>query len=367
VAAQIVERDRQGRDDAALARAAPMPRQWRRPVARNPIAKPSSCCTPACRGDNDRMADLDAKAALAGITVLERGWLSSNNVLIHAAGSDAGALLVDTGYATHAAMTVELVRQALGGERLARIVNTHLHSDHCGGNAALMRAFGAALIIPPGQADAVRAWDLERLGHDDFGRRERFAVDTTVAPGDSLQAGGRRWQVLAAPGHDPHAVMLFDAAAGVLISADALWENGFGIVFPELFDGEAGFDDVARTLDRIAALPVRLVIPGHGAPFADVAGALWRSRQRLAGFIADPQRHARHAAKVMLKYRLMEIRHEPLAALLAWADTTPLYRRIWARFGQADAASAGGWAEQQLQQLVASRALALADGVVSDA
>ena len=117
--------------------------------------------------------------------------------------------------------------------------------------------------------------------------------------------GARDWQVLAAPGHDPQSVMLFDARHGVLISADALWENGFGVVFPEL-EGEAAFDDVAHVLDLIEALPVRCVIPGHGAPFTDVAGALQRARSRLAGFRADPARHLRHGAKVLLKYHLME-------------------------------------------------------------
>src|SRR5690606_6700204 len=77
-------------------------------------------------------------AALNGLTVLERGWLSSNNVLIHAAPGEPGAVLVDSGHVVHAEQTVALVRHALrAGEPLVRVVNTHLHSDHCGGNAAL--------------------------------------------------------------------------------------------------------------------------------------------------------------------------------------------------------------------------------------
>ena len=94
-------------------------------------------------------------AALGGLAVLERGWLSSNNVVIHAAAGEPGAVLVDTGHVGHAEQTVALVRHALRGEPLARIVNTHLHSDHCGGNAALQRAFGAPITVPPGNADAV--------------------------------------------------------------------------------------------------------------------------------------------------------------------------------------------------------------------
>jgi glyoxylase-like metal-dependent hydrolase (beta-lactamase superfamily II) len=73
------------------------------------------------------------------ITVFERGWLSSNNILF--TGQHSGAALVDTGYCTHSAQTLALVQSALGGRPLERILNTHLHSDHCGGNAALQQAW----------------------------------------------------------------------------------------------------------------------------------------------------------------------------------------------------------------------------------
>jgi glyoxylase-like metal-dependent hydrolase (beta-lactamase superfamily II) len=46
-------------------------------------------------------------------------------------------------------------------------------------------------------------------------------------------------------GHDPHSVILFEPVSRVLISADALWERGFGVIFPEL-EGVEAFDEVAR-------------------------------------------------------------------------------------------------------------------------
>ena len=118
-----------------------------------------------------------------------------------------------------------------------------------------------------------------------------------MGPGQALQAGRRRWHALAAPGHDPHSLVLFDDQTGVLISADALWENGFGVVFPEL-EGEDAFDEVARVLDLIESLGAHWVIPGHGAPFMTCNAALQRARRRLESFRSDPARHARHAAKV---------------------------------------------------------------------
>lgn len=304
-------------------------------------------------------------AALNGLTVLERGWLSSNNIVIHAVGDEPGAVLVDTGHVVHAEQTVALLRHTLRGEPLARIVNTHLHSDHCGGNAALQRAFGAPITVPPGNAAAVAAWDAMRLTHASTGQRsERFTHAATLAPGEHFIAGARRWDAIAAPGHDPFSLLLFDAAHGVLISADALWEHGFGIVFPEI-DGEPGFDDVGATLDAIERLPVRVVIPGHGAPFTDVKAALARSRSRLAGFMRDPRRHARHAAKVLIKYHVMEERRIAHHALLQWAGATPNVVALWQRHGADRSETPAQWCGPFIDELVAQGALAReADDVV---
>ncbi len=296
---------------------------------------------------------------LDGLTVLERGWLSSNNLLVHAAPGEDGALLVDSGHVNHAAQTLALVQQALQGAPLTRLVNTHLHSDHCGGNASLQRAHGVVVAIPPGQADAIAAWDDDALSYAATGQRiEVFRHQQLLQPGEPLVAGGAEWQVLAAPGHDPHSVMLFEPQRGLLVSADALWEHGFGVVFPEV-QGEPGFDDVGQVLDQIAALPVKLVVPGHGAPFTDVAAALARARSRLAAFRADPAKHARHALKVLVKYHLMEEGQQPLTALLDWAENTPLVQTS-ARLYPPPVAAGGtrAWLSALVMELVNSGALA---------
>ena len=288
---------------------------------------------------------------LEGLTVLERGWLSSNNVLIHAAPGDEGAWLVDTGHACHSEQTIALVTHALAGQRLAGIVNSHLHNDHCGGNAALQRVFGRAAWVPASMRAAVDAWDVARLGHAAIGHDcPRFVAGGSLAHGEIFQAGGRRWQAIASPGHDPDSLMLFDAAAGVLISADALWEDGFGMVFQELI-GEPGFDGVAATLNLIERLAVQVVIPGHGAPFTDVAGALQRSRSRLAYFRAQPERHARHIVKALLKYDLMERHFRVIAESVAWAQSAPWLQAAIADGAAALGQSADTWCEGLLLDL----------------
>ena len=216
---------------------------------------------------------------------VQRDWLSSNLFVFFDGECDAReATVIDTGYHRHSAQTVALVahllaREGLGMDRLRRIVNTHLHSDHCGGNLALHQASGARVTVPASMLDSVRRWDNERLTFQDFRQHcERFPAHDGLAPGDSLVLGGLRWQAHGAPGHDPDSLVLHCPEARLLISADALWENGFGVIFPEL-TGASGFAEQAAVLELIATLPVALVAVTVGLRLAsgslDGAVKLW--------------------------------------------------------------------------------------------
>ena len=287
-----------------------------------------------------------------GVTLLERGWLSSNNILIC---GPAHCALIDSGYATHASQTVALVQAALGGRALDVLVNTHLHSDHCGGNAALQTRYpNLQTLIPPGQAAHVATWDPYALSYAPTGQIcEPFAFSATLQPHTEIALGNQIWQIHAAPGHDPCSVILFEPTSRLLLSADALWENGFGVVFPEL-DGVNAFTEVAQTLDLIEALGAKTVIPGHGPAFTDVPAAVARARKRLNSFVNDPAKHTRYAAKVLIKFKLLEVQSLASEALLAWAKATDLLTRLH----QADAShtSFDAWVDQLVTELVRSGA-----------
>lgn len=284
--------------------------------------------------------------------VFERGWLSANGILFQGPG---GTALVDTGYSSHSAQTVALVKNALGAQQLNLILNTHLHSDHCGGNAALQHEFaGVKTLIPPGLSEGVREWDPVALSYTPTGQTcPRFHFEGTLVPGEEVVLGDSRWQVHAAPGHDPHSIILFEPETRILISADSLWENGFGVVFDEL-EGVQAFDAVSETLDLIESLAAGLVIPGHGAVFTNVSGALVAARSRLASFVADPARHAKHAAKVLLKFRLLEVQQTPAVELLGWARDTAYFDLVRRRF--ASGAAFPEWVELLTAELVRSGA-----------
>ena len=278
---------------------------------------------------HDVMPDDDLAAALhrVGARLVVRGWLSANSI-VFPGPQEGGAAVVDTGYFCHAEQTLQLLEMASSGRGIDHIVNTHLHSDHCGGNHALQERFrNAKTSVPTGFRAAVKPWDEERLSFRDTGQHcPPFRVDRFIAPGDRLRLGTREWEVHAAPGHDADAVMFFEPRERLLISGDALWERRLAIIFPELAGAE-GFAMTHRTLDLIEQLAPRWVLPGHGQAFGDVFEAVRRSRDRLELFAARPDRHREHAARALAMFHMLEAQSTSREALEAWMVGTPIFRR----------------------------------------
>jgi len=274
--------------------------------------------------------------------------------------------LVDSGYVTHQAQTLALVQHALQGRTLDQLANTHLHSDHCGGNQALQAHYPALKTwIPPGLSQAVQHWREEELSYQPTGQNcPAFAFTGLLQPGSTHRWADMDWQVHAAPGHDPHSVILFAPEHRLLMSADALWQNGFGVVFPELA-GVAAFDEVAQTLDLIERLDPVTIIPGHGAVFTEVAPALALARSKLEGFAQNPERHARYGTKVLLKFKLLEWGQISRAEFSDWAMKVPYMRELHQRFGQGHSQLA--WLDMMLAELARSGAMQELDGVLHDA
>lgn len=295
----------------------------------------------------------------ASLCVLERGWLSANNIL----GFDGDeATLIDSGYVAHAGQTVDLVLHALQGRQLKRLINTHAHSDHIGGNAAVQATFGCTVTVPAGLHATIAEWDENALLLSPLGQQgARFQHDALISAGDQFVMGGLTWTALAVPGHDMEALAFHNPEKRLLISGDALWENGFGVVFPELLGEADGLASTRATLEMLARLPVDGVIPGHGAPFADFDTALDRAFRRLDVFAADIDKLAWHAIKVIASFAMMEKRSLPREAFAAFLLGLPFAIDVNARFL--------GLAEDQLvdrieRELLLVGALRLQDGLL---
>ena len=259
------------------------------------------------------------------VHVFVRDWLSSNHVLLK---SRDGNVLIDSGYARHAPFTLALLatREGLGDAPLARLVNTHCHSDHMGGNAAIKARYRCPIALPVGEAALIDAWDERTLllaYTDQYA--PRFAYDETIGPGETRVWGDLEWQALAAPGHDMGALVFYNPEHGILVSGDALWANGYGFVMPREIDPHA-LRATRATLEMLSRLDIRIVIPGHGEPFVEVGAAFERAFARTAAFEADSLRVARHALKVVLTFALLDRRRLALADMPAYLERVGIYR-----------------------------------------
>jgi len=220
-----------------------------------------------------------------------------------------------------------------------------------GGNAAIQRKFRCRTSIPEGEAPLIDRWDERELILSAADQRaERFVYDDTFAGGDTLEMGEYEWQVLAAPGHDTHAVMFYSPQTRVLISGDALWENGFGAVFGQLFGRDTALAETRETLERVAALDCEIVIPGHGQPFGNVGAALARAFSRLRGYEEDVTRLARHVVKVLFTFSLLEKRSIPISDLPAYVAAVPILAELNSRYLRMAPSAIAGWLVNDLER-----------------
>ena len=294
------------------------------------------------------------------VRVLERGWLNCNSVVLLSPGDN---VLVDSGYCTHREQTLERLasREGLDRQPLERLINTHCHSDHMGGNAAVAHQYGCRITIPVGEVPHVVPWTPQSVWMAQFDQKaDPFHPDDTIAPGDSFEGGGFEWEVHAAPGHDMDALMFFEPMHRILISGDALWEDGMGFVWPGAAPNPhiEGARQALRTIERLAPA---IVIPGHGAVFADAAAAVARARSRLDAFEGDPVKNARHMARVMFVFALLDRGEMRRDDVPGYVERIPCYRQLADAFLHQPPAAMAEW---MVADLLRAGAVADREGVL---
>jgi glyoxylase-like metal-dependent hydrolase (beta-lactamase superfamily II) len=154
-------------------------------------------------------------------------------------------------------------------------IASHTHFDHIGchhefAERACHRCEADILAAPsPERTLATRYATLdmfERLppgGFDAALYRVQAAPATRLLEhGDVIDLGDRRFEVLHVPGHSPGSIALWDSAAGLLLSGDAVYDG------PLIDDAyHSNRDDYRDTMLRLRALPVRTVHGGHYPSF----------------------------------------------------------------------------------------------------
>jgi glyoxylase-like metal-dependent hydrolase (beta-lactamase superfamily II) len=248
------------------------------------------------------------------------------HVNCYALEDERGVTLVDPGLPgpdSWDALMTRLEAAGLPLRRVHTVVVTHSHPDHHGGANPLRRATGADIVThrsfrdrwapvgddqeldaradPHADADAeARAkagasWEaaLASRGNTPWGGQfgpsaedMQRARDRGVEPGayaapaptrvlsdaDTVRLGRRDWVALHTPGHTADHLCLYAPEDGTLLSGDHVLPS----ITPHISGIGAGDDALAdffASLERMHDLVgVKVVLPAHGHPFADLDG-----------------------------------------------------------------------------------------------
>jgi glyoxylase-like metal-dependent hydrolase (beta-lactamase superfamily II) len=169
-------------------------------------------------------------------------WESPHLYLV----GDDPLTLIDSGYDRED--DVNLVLAAIGSARLERIILTHGHIDHAGGAWAIRQATGAQVLAHPDDEPAIAR------------RFPGKQIDGRLIEGDRVTAAGRDLAILHLPGHSPGHLALWDEASATIFPGDLVTGAGSTLVAPP----EGNMAAYMKSLRRIQAMPIKLLLPGHG-------------------------------------------------------------------------------------------------------
>jgi glyoxylase-like metal-dependent hydrolase (beta-lactamase superfamily II) len=149
-----------------------------------------------------------------------------------------------------------LERAERDGIGITHILVTHPHGDHVAGLAEARKQLGN----PPLVAHEATAAELDE------------EVETILADGDKLDAGGLEVEAIYTPGHAAgHLAFLIDGTD--VFTADVLFK---GTVGGTMAPGASGFADLKASVMRLMELPPETrVHPGHREP--TTIGEEWES------------------------------------------------------------------------------------------
>lgn len=173
--------------------------------------------------------------------------------------------LVDPAFDTD--KILRLARTA--GYTIIYVINTHGHADHCAGNAAIIKATGAGLMIHEQDAGRLKGL-MSSVFSAALGGRPSPPPDILLRHKDIITIGGITLTVLHTPGHTPGGICLY--TPGHIFTGDTLFVGGVGRT--DLPGGSAR-EMLASIKNRIYALPGDTIVwPGHDygdAPYSTVA------------------------------------------------------------------------------------------------
>jgi quinoprotein relay system zinc metallohydrolase 1 len=188
----------------------------------------------------------------------------------------AGVVVIDSGPSLRYGEQLLAAIRRISDKPVLKVLLTHHHPDHFLGNQAFPPATLAAL---PGTIADLKAEggafteNMYRLNGDWMRDTEMVVPSQAVTPG-ILEIGGHRLELLALEGHTRADLVIFDQSTGVLFGGDLVFYQRAPTT------PHARLDLWLASLDRLATLPFKVLVPGHG-PVTRDAEPLGQTRAYL--------------------------------------------------------------------------------------
>jgi hydroxyacylglutathione hydrolase len=196
----------------------------------------------------------------------ELGPIGTNCYVVRSDRSAKEAVVVDP---SGDAVTIRLELAQMGAT-CAAILVTHSHWDHILGLADLAEETGVTVYGPEGEADVLERPDEYFAG---LGVSLRgWKPDTLLAGGETIEAAGMSFEVVAVPGHSPgHLAYYTD---GALFSGDVLFAGSVGRTDLPRGDWDQLLASIRALAERFP--PHTVVYSGHG-PETTIGAELQRN------------------------------------------------------------------------------------------
>ncbi|MEH6650802.1 MAG: MBL fold metallo-hydrolase [Motiliproteus sp.] len=179
-------------------------------------------------------------------------------------GEDA-VLVIDTQISSQRAQQFIAAIRTVTDKPIRYALNTHFHSDHSFGNADFA-ALGATVISHTMADSYMKKWSQKILDKGWSGLTQEQSAGTRIVYPDvtfseslSIDLGGIRPQlVFNTHSHTKGSVFFHLPEQKILFAGDLLFND----YHPNM--GASDVDGWVETLDRVSALDIETIVPGHG-------------------------------------------------------------------------------------------------------
>lgn len=239
---------------------------------------------------------------LKDLFFIERGYLNGNHFVYRS----RTPVLIDSAYVADYHETEKLLTSlGVNPSDIRLIVNTHCHCDHVGGNKVIQEKSGCDIALHKVGKYFIDTRDDWSTWWKYYAQEaEFFNCTNELEDGEVVAIGPYEFRVIYTPGHAADGIVLYNQKEKILISSDTLWENEVAVVTMRV-EGSNALFNMQESLERLEALEVKIVYPGHGRPFTDFKKALAQSQERIKKYMQNQDRLGNDVLKKIIIYTLL--------------------------------------------------------------